>query len=229
MSICYNKLQILMGVLLGLGFSLFMIYFDLTIPLTLQLLAIPAASLICGKIDRRLTCLAYCIPVIYFLSIFSRRIEHVLWIPLPYAKLIILVGILHMLEGMMTSMSCQYDHQPKIYYQQDHLIGGCHTYKKWFIPLFLLEFKSFYIPVLAILIYANDTFLTCVIRKTAYIGIFIFIYGLIVAGIGYLSLTSDFPLELAMVSMYIFHEILSNINTWLENKLMMKFDEEDKL
>ncbi|WP_207646329.1 hypothetical protein [Cellulosilyticum sp. I15G10I2] len=78
--------------------------------------------------------------------------------------------------------------------------------------------KGLYIPILAILVYADDTFVMTPSKKTGIIGCCILFYGLVISLLGYLSIKSCFPVELAIICMPILHEIMREINENIENQ-----------
>ncbi len=205
--------------MLGFAFSLLIIRFDLAIPFTFNILFIIPASFLCSLIDKRFTCLAYVIPMLYLLNkVFLGVGLEDKWFILPYANFIVLVGVLHMTEGMMTVLYRHQDHEIIIAYKGNSLVGGYHTYKKWFIPLLLFYIKEIYLPIIIVLVYAEDTFMMEPSYKTGIMGSAILLYGIIISLLGYLSIKGHFPVQLAIICMPILHEMLFEISRNMENR-----------
>lgn len=189
-------------------------------PFTLNLLIIIPISFIYSLIDKRFTCLSYTVATLYlFYSIFLKlEIDSAYFFRLDYEKFIVLIGILHMAEGILTVCSAKEENEIAVGYKENRLIGGYRTYKKWTIPLFLLQIKKIYIPILVILVYADESFTMPIQKKSIVMGGGILLYGIVITLLGYLGLKGYLPLELVVICMPIFHEILLEINKKLENK-----------
>jgi hypothetical protein len=82
----------------------------------------------------------------------------------------------------------------------------------------LFQVKEIYIPVLVILVYADESFTMSIQKKSVVMGRWILLYGMMISLLGYLGLEQLLPLELAVICMPIFHEILFEINEKIENK-----------
>jgi len=137
---------------------------------------------------------------------------------LPYSNLIIVVGIMHMIEGIMTVLSRHQYKEVIVAYKRNTLVGGYHVYRKWFIPLLLFYIRDFYIPILAILVYADDTYGAEPSRKTGIMGGYILGYGVVIALLGYMAFREFFPLQLAMMCMPVLHEQIFEVNRRVEGE-----------
>lgn len=191
---------------------------DLGIPFSWELLLLIPVSIAGGLISHKFTCLAYSIPFIYVLDVlirgFNLRQEPVL----PYASLMILVGVLHTVEGLLTALYGGYQTKCVVNYKEDKIAGGYQAYKRWYIPLLFFVIQGIYIPILAVLIYTDETFTMDPKRKAKSMGLAIGIYGIIVITMGYLAKALYMPLTLGILFMVVFHEVLFVINRGIEAK-----------
>lgn len=176
-------------------------------------------SFLCSLIHKRLTCLSYGIPILYLVYklILSMGSDYGL-LRLPYTEFILLIGILHMVEGIMTILDAKKHSKCIIAYKGNNLVGGYQTYKRWCIPLFLFCFKEIYLPMLAVLVYADETFTMVPEKKTVLMGRCILTYGVVTGVLGYLCMRTSFPLAIGILCMPLLHEGLFIINKRIENK-----------
>ncbi|MDF2876966.1 MAG: hypothetical protein K0S30_62 [Clostridia bacterium] len=218
--ISINKNKLIKEIIVGCILSFIMIRFGLTMPFTLNLLIIIPVSVVYSLIDKRFTCLSYTIATLYLIYniVLKLGISNASLLRLPYEKFIILIGILHIAEGVMTICAAKEDNEVTVGYKENRLVGGYRTCKRWTIPLFLFQVKGIYIPVLVILVYAGESFTMSIQKKSRVMGRWILLYGMMISLLGYLGLKQLLPLELAVICMPIFHEILFEINEKIENK-----------
>ncbi|MDF2593977.1 MAG: hypothetical protein K0R69_318 [Clostridia bacterium] len=139
-------------------------------------------------------------------------------ISLPYENLIILIGILHMTEGVLIILDAKKNNECAITYKGNKLVGGYQTYKKWFIPLFFFSIRDIYLPILVIMAYADETFTMSPIKKAVAMGKYIFFYGMLISLLGYFTFKQSLSLILVMICMPLLHETLFIINKRLEIK-----------
>ncbi len=198
-----------------------MIWLDLTVPFTLNILLVLPISFLGFLIEKRFTCLSYSICILYLIY----RI--CLWIQigsafftLPYANLMILTGVLHMIEGIMVWLSRHEKKEVIIAYKRNKLVGGYHIYNRWVIPLLFFYINGIYIPLAAVTVYADDTYIKEPGHKTAVMGGLILAFGIIVALLGYGAFKGVFPLDLAVICMPLLHEQLFKINQKVEDKMI---------
>jgi len=135
---------------------------------------------------------------------------------LAYVEMILLVGILHCIEGMLTFSYGSNRNVAIMTYRGRKVAGGYQAYGKWFIPLLLFSIDGIYIPILAVVVYLNESFVLTPKVKARAMGSWIFVYGLIVIVMGYLTSLGDLPLLFSMIAMPILHEILFAIDAHME-------------
>ena len=213
----YSKRELVIsnavGILLSIGITLS----NYGEPVSWELAILVLMSLILGVIDKKLTCLAYTTALVYLMDIIlvGFKIKAV-YFTLPYEKLILLVGVLHMLEGLLTYLYGAKDNQCIINYKRNQITGGYETYRKWYIPLFLFTIKGFYVPLLCVLVYADETYTMKPEAKARKSGKCILLYGTIILMIGLLVYLKKVPLILGIIMMPIAHELLLAINDFME-------------
>ena len=186
-------------------------------PVSIELILLVIASMILGRIDKRLTCLAYVITIIYLVDtglVLLKLKEN--YFTLPYEKLIVLVGVLHMIEGIMTYFYGAKDNLCVINYKGNQIAGGYQAYRKWYIPLFLFTIKGYYVPLLCVLVYGDETYTMVPELKSRKSGKYIFIYGCLILIVGIAVVLNKVPLPIGIMLMPIAHEMLFAINHFLE-------------
>ncbi len=186
-------------------------------PVSIELILLVLASMILGRIDKRLTCLSYVIATIYLVDtglILLKLKEN--YFTLPYEKLIVLVGVLHMIEGIMTYFYGAKGNQCVINYKGNQIAGGYQAYRKWYIPLFLFTINGYYVPLLCVLVYGDETYTMMPELKSRKNGKYIFIYGCHIFLIGIAVVLHQVSLPIGIMLMSIAHEMLFAMNYFLE-------------
>lgn len=198
---------------LGIIFSLFCIVLDLGVPFTWELLLIVVASVLGGWMDQKFTCLAYSTTCVYLLDlvlVLSGVKQHPF--ELYYEKLIVLVGILHCIEGILTIRYGSKDNNYIIRYRENKIAGGYKAYRRWCIPLFFFTIKGIYIPILGVIVYGDYTFAMKVQDKARRMGFSILAYGIGLMLLGFLVERGVLPILLIVLVMPICHEFLFTVN-----------------
>ena len=207
--------MVLISILLGLG----VIYFDLGTEVTFELIFLVIGSFILGKINVRLTCLAYVVSLVYFtdliITLLGIKKEP---FSLPYEKLIVLVGVMHMVEGFMVYLYGAIDNVCIVNYKDEKIIGGYRTYRKWYIPLFLFKLNGIYLPLICIMAYCDETYTNIPVQKSKRNGVAVFIFGVIITYMGLVVLGGRMIVMLAMAIMPLAHELLFMIDEYLEKE-----------
>lgn len=167
--------------------------------------------------DVKLTCLAYVLAIIYvideILVLSGLKSEY---FRLAYVEMICLVGILHAIEGILIFSFGGNQNVAIITYKGKKVAGGYQSYGRWFIPLLLFSINGLYVPIVAMLVYLNESFVLSSKAKARYMGIWIFIYGLGIIMLGYFTKKGNLPLLLTMLTMPLLHEILFAIDYHIE-------------
>lgn len=217
-----DKKQLLTEVSIGIFFSLCIFFSGCSIPFTLNLFVVLPISFLSSFINRRLACLAYCIPVLYACNQLAaalggfENIEHLF--RLPFGELILITGVLHMTEGILVMLDGGKESKCIIAYKRNKLAGGYQTYRRWFVPLFLLSLNGFYFPILALIAYKDETFTMVPKSKVILMGKLILIFGIAACLMGYLGLRGMLSLGIIMAIMPFLHEGMFWIDKMIENK-----------
>ena len=93
-------------------------------------------------------------------------------------------------------------------YKRNHITGGYQAYRRWYIPLFLFTIQGIYVPLICVLVYADETYTMNPEVKARRSGKYIFIYGCIILLVGILVTLKKVPLPLGIIMMPIAHELL---------------------
>lgn len=122
--------------------------------------------------------MAYSIPLTYCLErVINYTVSADISFELDYGGLICLTGLLHIAEGILTNFYGYKENELIVTYKKDKIAGGYKLYRKWRIPLLLFVYKGIYIPTLAMMIYADESFTMFPKQKAQKMGRWIGIYG----------------------------------------------------
>lgn len=202
---------------MSLLLSMLVVLAGIQIPIGWVYLLVLIVSIIMNQINSKLTCMAYVMPIIFIMDetlVLSGLKSN--YFNLAYVEIILLVGILHCVEGILTFSYGGNKNSAIMTYRGKKVAGGYQAYGKWFIPLLLFSINGIYVPLVAAVVYANESFVLTPKSKARVMGSWIFVYGLIVIVIGYLTRLGNLPLLFAMLTMPILHEILFAIDTHIE-------------
>lgn len=202
MSVLLSTLVVLSGIKIPIGWAYLLVLI---------------ISIIMNQINSKLTCMAYVMPIIFIIDetlVLSGLKSS--YFNLAYVEMILLVGILHCVEGVLTFSYGGNKNTAIMTYRGKKVAGGYQAYGKWFIPLLLFSINGIYVPLVAAVVYANESFVLRPKTKARVMGSWIFVYGLTLIVIGYLTSLGDLPLLFSMLTMPILHEILFAIDTHIE-------------
>ncbi len=192
-------------------------YFRQAIQIEWTFLIIVGVSLIVGRIQPKWTCLAYVMAGIYVIDallVWSNLKSNLM--NLNYEKMIYLVGILHMLEGGLTFSFGGKQSIPIMAYRGEKVVGGYQSHQRWLMPLLFFKIKSFYVPVIVSIVYANDSFTYTPKQKAKKMGLLIGSYGLLILYIANLVNDGRVSLTLGMFMMPLLHEGLFLMDDYIE-------------
>lgn len=161
-----------------------------------------------SKVSTKFSCLSYIIPLIYFMEQGLRRVAPIPCFQIAYKELILLIGVLHFTEGILTFFFGKDRSEVVITYEGSNIAGGYQSYGKWIVPLLLFSVQGIYIPILAGIIYLNRTFTQIVEEKVEKMGIAIALYGLVIFILDELVRQDKFSLMKMMILMPCMHELL---------------------
>lgn len=168
------------------------------------------------QIDGRLTCLTYVVACIYTIDYLLVMLGwKSAFFELSYGRLIYLVGGLHFMEGILTLFFGDKKTQAVVKYRGKEIAGGYRAYGKWLIPLLFFSFRGIYVPIVAAIVYFNETFVMSPKEKSKKMGLLIGSFGLLILAIGFLVEKGLLALTTGIWLMPIFHELLF----WIDNTL----------
>lgn len=202
MSVLLSTIVVLAGIKIHIGWAYILVLI---------------VSIMMNQIDGKFTCMAYVMAMIFIIDevlVLSAIKSN--YFNIAYVEMILMVGGLHCIEGILTFSYGGYRHSAIMTYRGRKVAGGYQAYGKWFIPLLLFSVNGIYVPVLAVVVYLNESFVLTPKAKARTMGIWIFLYGVVVLVMGYLTSLGDLPLLLSMMSMPILHEILFAIDAHIE-------------
>lgn len=189
---------------------------DLSVSFTLGALLLIPISLIGGLIRPKYTCLAYVVPIIYLIDCVLHITKLRQTQLMPYENFVILIGILHAIEGFLTTIYGANDYSEITSYNGNKIAGGYQLDKKWYVPLLFFNINGFYIPVVAIVAYTDQTFTMKPQQKAKKMGLVIKIYACVVLLLGALTKYGYLPLLVTIFFTLILHELMFAINDQLE-------------
>lgn len=201
------------SLILSIGF----IVLDIKIPISWAYLLIIVVSLSMHMIGPKWTCLSYVLPIIYIIDkvLVSTGIKGQTF-KLAYEEMICLVGLLHAIEGILTFSFGGNESSAIMTYKGEKVAGGYQAYRRWLVPLLLFSVQGIYVPLVAAIVYANQSFVLSPKAKARYMGSWIFIYGVVVLMLGYFTKKGNLPLLLCMLTMPMLHELLFSIDYHIE-------------
>ena len=196
-----------------------MIRSGLTIQVEWSFLIILVVSLIASKVNTRLTCLAYVIAVIFLVDwlLVAIGIKEG-FLKLSYTKMIYLVGVLHFIEGIFTILWGGIKSYPIITYRGKEIAGGYEANGSWLVPLLFFSVGGIYVPLIASVVYYNQSFVLSPKEKAHTMGGLISGYGLILLGIAYLVAEGMVSVTIGILCMPLLHEFLMMIDDYIESR-----------
>ena len=202
--------------------SLPVMIFDIGAEVTFELIFLVIASFGLSKINVRLTCLSYVVSFVYLVDLVITLLGiKNFYFDLPYEKLILLTGTMHVIEGVMAYFYGYVDNTCVVNYKDNQILGGYKSYRRWYIPLFLFKVKGIYLPLLCVMAYCDETYTMIPKKKTHRNAIMVAIYGLVVIYMGILVLSQRMLIVIAMTIMPLAHELLFIIDEYLEKEPYM--------
>lgn len=209
----------IVSICIGVAISVLMVTLNLGIPFTPSILLLIPISLIFGLVSPKYTCLAYTVPIIYLIDCilhFTGIMTDQTMQLIPYENFIILIGILHAIEGFLTTQYGANDNKEITNYNKVKIAGGYQLDKKWYVPLLFFIIKGYYIPMIVVLAYTDETYTMTPTQKAAKMGFVIKAYACCILCLGMLTKLGYIPLTLTIFFTIILHELMFAINDQLE-------------
>lgn len=196
--------NMLVGILIGVFISGVMQYYNLQMELTYDVLVLIPIAIVLLLIGPKWGCFSYVLTAAYILQ----GILELLGIQsysLEYEKLLVLVGTLHLIEGLLVIVNGdKYSIQVPLY-EESKLKVGYVLRQIWLVPLFFI-IEGTVIPTYTLLAYGD---LTTKPKQQKYItGILIFIYGIVVVGMGYGTIVKKMAIGATIILMPVLHEFI---------------------
>ena len=208
-----------MSVGIGLVLSTLLVALKITVPISWAFILIVVCSLAFSKISPKFTCLSYVLAFIYFIDYFCIKMRiKTTFFELSYIEMMDLVGILHLIEGVLTFLMGGKKSQPVITYRGEKIAGGYEAYGKWLIPLLFFSIQGFYVPIVAAVVYMNQSFVMPPQKKARMMGIGIGNFGMIIIGIASLIQMGKLPPTIGMIMMPLLHESLFIVDRQIEKR-----------
>jgi len=163
--------------------------------------------------------MAYVVPCLYFLDqlLILVQIKEQTF-QLAYFQLISLIGILHFVEGVLIFFFGSLRQQALITYREDKIAGGYQAYARWIIPLLFFTIKGYYVPLLAGIVYNNETFTHSVGSKAEKMGVGITVYGAVILILSQFYRKEQLSMLILMFIVPVLHELLFVWDTKLEEE-----------
>lgn len=215
----YDRKQLCISVVIGLALSLIMMRAGKVIQLEWSFLMLVLVSLIANRISPKFTCLAYVMAIVFVIDwILIRLGIKATFFKLSYAKMIYLVGILHFIEGIFTFLWGGQNSNPIMTYRGKEVAGGYEAHGQWLIPLLFFSIGGLYVPIIASVVYCNQSFVLSPKEKAKTMGGLIGGYGILLLAISYLVEEGLISLTIGVLSMPLLHEFLFMIDDYIETR-----------
>ena len=130
--------------------------------------------------------------------------------------MIYVVGMLHVIEGILTLLFGGKNSYPIMAYKGELTAGGYEASEKWLIPLLFFWVNGIYLPVIAGILYNNESFVLSPREKAKKMGGLISGFGILVMCMAKLVEEGGISLSLGIISMPVLHELLFEIDTYIE-------------
>lgn len=215
--------DIFRGVIIGAIMSLVLTSLGICIPITKGMLILIPITIGLVLVNPKWGCFSYVIPIAYGVQVVGRLLQKdFAWLDLHYDEMIILIGILHIIEGLLVRTYGHENSREVPLYSEGRLVSGYVLKKYWPIPLMVFQYGGSVvslIPMYAMLGYADITFGQNPRRKSRAMGIVLVGYGSMITMLGYLTRWGVVSILVVIVVMPILHEGIF----WVNNRLIARW------
>lgn len=208
--------DIFRGVIIGAVVSLILTYFGVRVPITKGMLILIPITVMLVFIEPKWGCFSYVIPVAYAIwtvgKLFGKELT---WVDLDYEHLIILIGVLHIIEGCLVGLHGHENSKKAPLYQGNGLVSGYVLRKYWPVPLLVFEYQGsglILIPIYAMLAYADIAVNKKPKAKARAMGSILVTYGVITTSLGYFAAQEILPVFFVVLLMPMLHESMFLVN-----------------
>lgn len=198
----------LIGVTIGLLMSMLLSYFNLTVQVSPNILILIPIAILLIMIHPRFGCFSYAIPIAFLMEGILNLLNTNLY-TLDYKMLINLVGVLHIIEGLLViGFGASYARDVPIY-ENKRLV----TYKImrhiWIVPLFFtLSQEQAILPLYAILAYGDHAKVRSPREQSRITGLLILLFGLILFVLGKYAHPNGLQVSGIILLMPVLHEMI---------------------
>lgn len=198
--------------LCGLGIGLFvsgtLSYFGMISVLEIKVLVLIPIALFLMTINPRFGCFSYCITCAYILECIC-KVLGLRTLMLPYMQLVLLVGILHIIEGFLVMLVGHTKAIPLPTYEKGRLIVSYILRHMWLVPIMIVtKESSLFVPLYTLLAYGDYVKKGSIKKQTYKTGALLLIYGSILVAMGYLSRRHYLPIGGIIILMPVLHEMI---------------------
>lgn len=148
--------DMILGILLGITTSGILAYLGINFYVSLNILVLIPIAILLMLIHPKWGCFSYVIPVAFMIEGLSKLFNHPLF-TLDYEMLIYLVGVLHIIEGLLV-LICGYKHaKPAPFYEEHRLTYHQVLQHMWIIPFMVISTpQGIPMPLYAVLAYGDE-------------------------------------------------------------------------
>lgn len=240
---------LLEGILIGTVTSIVLVVIGVPLYFNDLLLFLTPIALVLGLYRLRMLCISYAASLMALIALtFSDVTLFGVTFPtleLHVPSLLILVGLLHLIEGMLVQLTSAKTAIPIISQHKDQVFMGHIIQKNWLIPLSLLviqlgilssggvempewwplivvktENPIFYtlLPLVGFLSYSTITYSDTPKKKSFVSGLYIMAFGLMLIVIGVVSMESRLIQYIGSILMFAVHECINYLERYREIK-----------
>ncbi|MGL6174194.1 MAG: hypothetical protein ACRC1P_06245 [Cellulosilyticaceae bacterium] len=209
--------DILRGLVVGSIVSLILTSLGICIPITKGMLILIPITVLLVFVNPKWGCFSYVIPITYAIYEVGKLLgQDLVWFDLHYNEMVVLIGVLHIIEGVLVG-AYGYENSQKVpLYRERYITSGYIFRKYWPIPLLVFEYTNtqiIMVPIYAMLGYVDMTLLKNPKFKPRVMGCILSLYGMIIASLGYLTIKSAINIGIVIAIMPILHESMFLINS----------------
>lgn len=196
------------GLSVGLIIGGTLSYFGIISILDIKVLVLIPIALFLTTLNPRFGCFSYCIPFAYMIEGIIKLFGGKL-LELPYRHLILLVGLLHIIEGILVILIGHTKAIPLPVYEEGKLNINYILRHIWVVPIMIVTKETyFFVPLYTLLAYGDYVRGHTIKRQTYTTGGWILMYGLFVLGLVFCHTYGYLPIGGIVILMPVGHEMI---------------------
>lgn len=207
------------GIAIGLCTSGILAYFQITFKVHMNiLLLIPIAVLLMLK-SPKWGCFSYVVPVAYIIEGLS-KLFHIRLFNLDYEMLIYLVGVLHIVEGLLVILNGHINARAVPIYNGNKLTSVYVMHHIWVVPLVFMVNSSVGIalPLYALLAYGDEARVRTPKQQSLLTGCLILVFGSIIFFLAACIDRDILQIGGGILMMPVLHELIFVIENFMNKK-----------